>query len=217
MSPKVDSRRETLSSSLEINEQENKSGWNNNSLYHFWETQWLSRKTLLNNLVEYQRPFVFETLIVRQWGKLNRSNEADHYRAALLLSQSIQTLPFSSERNCNRPKESFVFISTLQVQTICLGVFVCLGPKKGHSQWTHSGRCTFLKARTQRFIWTVWDVVELVASQPRRATGLAANTNAKIRCGYRNSGTLFTCRVSFNVINLWTVIQTSHANDKPQI
>lgn len=162
--------------------------------------------------------FVLETLIVRQWGKLNRSNEADHYRAAVLLSQSIQTLPFSSKRNCNRPKESFVFISTLQVQTICLGVFVCLGPEKGHSRWTQSGRCTFLKARTQRFIWTVWDVVELVASQPRKSNRFGCHTNTKIRCGSRNSGTFFTCRVIFNVFNFWTsVIQTSHANGKPQI
>lgn len=60
--------------------------------------------------------FVFETLIVRQRGKLNWSNEANHYRAVLFLIQFTQTLAST--------KESFVFILTLQVQTICLWVFV---------------------------------------------------------------------------------------------
>lgn len=70
MSPKFDSRSDTLSSSLEINEHENKSCCNNHFPLLFLGSSMTGWKDVIEQFGGISETFVFETLIVRHWGKL---------------------------------------------------------------------------------------------------------------------------------------------------
>lgn len=168
MSPKVDRRRETLSSSLEINEHENKSGWNNNFPLSFLGSSTTGYEdVVIEQFGVISETFVFETPAFRLWGKLNWNNRADHYRAVVFLIQFIPTLTFYSTGQ----KKVFCSFWPFEFRLSVCG-WLCLGPEEGHSLWTHSSGGTFPRARTQRFIWTVLDVAELLASQPRQQVWL---------------------------------------------